>query len=47
MKSLLLLGVAGVVALGILPFLPSGRFVLGVIPFFGNIDIGNITTASA
>ena len=42
MKSLLLLGVAGIVALGVLPFLPSGRFLLELIPFFGSVETGNI-----
>jgi len=42
MKSLLLLGIAGIVALGILPLLPSGRFVLELMPFFGSVETGNI-----
>jgi hypothetical protein len=41
MKNLVLLGIAGLFALGILPFLPLGGGLLELVPFFGSIESGN------
>lgn len=41
-RNLMLLAVVAAGAFAILPFLPSGQFVLGMIPFFGDIETGNL-----
>lgn len=41
-RNVLLLGVAGLCGLAVLPFVPGGHFLLGLIPFFGNVETGNI-----
>ncbi|HEY0826412.1 MAG TPA: O-antigen ligase family protein [Ramlibacter sp.] len=41
-KNLVLLATAAGVALAILPFLPFGNSLLGLIPFFGTTDAGNV-----
>lgn len=42
MKNILLLTAGGVLALAVLPFLPNGNLLLGLIPFFGQVEAGNI-----
>lgn len=42
MKNLLLLGIGGVLGLAVLPFLPNGNLLLGLIPFFGHVEVANI-----
>lgn len=41
-KNMLLLVIGGGLALVVLPFLPNGNLLLGLIPFFGHVEVGNI-----
>lgn len=40
--TILLVGAGGVLAIAVLPFLPNGNLILGLIPFFGHVEAGNI-----
>jgi O-antigen ligase len=42
LKNVLLLMLCGVLALAVLPFLPNGNLLLGLIPFLGHVEVANI-----